>query len=108
MADTCTLKVAGDEVDNSFYCPLILSFFCFAQALLLMMRNIDNVYMCPNIRVRGHLCKTNLPSMSPTRAMGKAQGMAVTETIMNHVGLFLGVSGEKVKYSPLRILHAHI
>ncbi|KAJ8045852.1 Xanthine dehydrogenase/oxidase [Holothuria leucospilota] len=81
-------------------------------ALLLMMRNIDNVYMCPNIRVRGHLCKTNLPSMSPTRAMGKAQGMAVTETIMNHVGLFLGVSGEKIRevnfYKPSDLTHTYM
>ncbi|KAJ8045855.1 Xanthine dehydrogenase/oxidase [Holothuria leucospilota] len=80
--------------------------------LFLAMGNIDNVYMCPNVRVRGHLCKTNLPSMSATRAMGKAQGMAITEAIMDHVGTTLGMCGEKIReinfYKPSDLTHTYL
>ncbi|MFZ5441743.1 MAG: xanthine dehydrogenase molybdopterin binding subunit [Myxococcota bacterium] len=43
----------------------------------------DNGYFLPNVRLRGRVAKTNLPSNTAFRGFGGPQGMAVIEHVMN-------------------------
>jgi len=56
----------------------------------------DNCYLIPNATLRGHCCKTNLPSNTGFRGFGAPQGMLVMETLMSHVASHLGLAPEKV------------
>ena len=47
--------------------------------------HVDNAYRVPNVHVRGHVCKTNLPSNTAFRGFGAPQAMFVAETIMDKV-----------------------
>lgn len=49
------------------------------------MFHIQNAYRIPNLRVRGWVCRTNLPSNTAFRGFGGPQGMMVAETMMRHV-----------------------
>lgn len=57
----------------------------------------DNVYMIPNVTIHGKVCKTNLHSNTAFRGFGGPQGMAVTETWMNHVAEYLNVPVENIR-----------
>ena len=57
-------------------------------SLAVMERGIshaDNAYFIPNVHVRGHVCKTNLPSNTAFRGFGAPQAMFVAETIVDKV-----------------------
>ena len=47
--------------------------------------HVDNAYHIPNVHVRGHVCKTNLPSNTAFRGFGAPQAMLVAETIVEKV-----------------------
>lgn len=51
--------------------------------------HIDNAYCIDNLRSRGLVCKTNLPSNTAFRGFGGPQGMLINEAIMTHVSDFL-------------------
>ena len=51
--------------------------------------HVDNAYRVPNVHVRGHVCKTNLPSNTAFRGFGAPQAMFVAETIVDKVRGFL-------------------
>jgi xanthine dehydrogenase large subunit len=53
--------------------------------------HIDNTYYLPDVSVRGHVAKTNLPSNTAFRGFGGPQGMAVIEDIMSRASERLGV-----------------
>jgi xanthine dehydrogenase large subunit len=53
--------------------------------------HIDNGYFIPDVRVTGHVAKTNLPSNTAFRGFGGPQGMAVIEDIMSRAAERLGM-----------------
>ena len=68
------------------------------------MFHIENCYRIPNVRISGHLCKTNLASNTAFRGFGGPQGMFICETYMDHIAATLSISPEKVRsYIPFFI-----
>uniref|UniRef100_A0AAX7VVT5 Xanthine dehydrogenase n=1 Tax=Astatotilapia calliptera TaxID=8154 RepID=A0AAX7VVT5_ASTCA len=59
--------------------------------------HMENSYRVPNIRGRGFLCRTNLPSNTAFRGFGGPQGMMVAENWMTDVAQSLGKSPEEVR-----------
>ncbi|XP_055613911.1 xanthine dehydrogenase [Uranotaenia lowii] len=77
-ADFKAYNNAGYSMDLSF------------SVLERSMFHIQNAYKIPNLRVRGWVCKTNLPSNTAFRGFGGPQGMLAAETMMHHVARALG------------------
>ncbi|UJR34402.1 hypothetical protein I4U23_021809 [Adineta vaga] len=66
-------------------CSFDLSLPILQRAML----HVDNTYRFPNIRVRGRLCKTHLPSNTAFRGFGGPQGLFGCEIIIDHVATYL-------------------
>ena len=60
------------------------------------MGNADNSYKIPNVLVRGHICKTNLPANNVMRGAGTPQGVFLCEQWMERAAQALRISPEKV------------
>ncbi|NWX40767.1 AOXB oxidase, partial [Steatornis caripensis] len=58
---------------------------------------VDNAYSIPNLRVRGHACKTNLPSNTAFRGFGFPQAGLFVETCIAAVATQTGLPHEKVR-----------
>ncbi|XP_010123270.1 PREDICTED: aldehyde oxidase 2-like [Chlamydotis macqueenii] len=58
---------------------------------------VDNAYNIPNLRVRGHACKTNLPSNTAFRGFGFPQAGLFVETCIVAVATQTGLPHEKVR-----------
>lgn len=61
------------------------------------MFHSDNVYRIPNIRVRGQVCYTNLPSNTAFRGFGGPQGMIIAENWIQRVAMELQRSPEDIR-----------
>ncbi|CAK6980440.1 xanthine dehydrogenase/oxidase [Scomber scombrus] len=59
--------------------------------------HMDNSYNVPNIRGRGSICRTNLPSNTAFRGFGGPQGMMIAESWMMDVAQSLGRPAEEVR-----------
>lgn len=59
--------------------------------------HMENSYSLTNIRGRGFLCKTNLPSNTAFRGFGGPQGMMVTENWITDVAQSLGKPSDEVR-----------
>ncbi|KAK7462501.1 hypothetical protein BaRGS_00038470 [Batillaria attramentaria] len=57
----------------------------------------DNSYNVPNVRVTGHMCKTNITNTCACRGAGCPEGMMVAETYVQHVASYLKLAPEKVR-----------
>ncbi|XP_035266263.1 aldehyde oxidase 5 [Anguilla anguilla] len=83
--------------DMSFYCnggcTLDQSPFVMEKALL----HMDNGYRIPNLRGRGFVCMTYLPSYTAFRGFGGPQGLTVIESVLHEVANKCGLSPEKVR-----------
>ncbi|CAF1125466.1 unnamed protein product [Rotaria sordida] len=66
-------------------CSLDLSESIMEVAML----KIDNCYQFHNIRIRGRVCKTHLPSNTAFRGYGGLQATLACETIVEHVATYL-------------------
>ncbi|CAG8450196.1 3393_t:CDS:10 [Diversispora eburnea] len=53
--------------------------------------HVDNCYYCPNVRIIGKLCKTNIHSNTAFRGFGAPQGMMITENMMSEISDRLGI-----------------
>ncbi|KAM6200351.1 aldehyde oxidase 2-like [Sarcoramphus papa] len=62
-----------------------------------ILLKVDNAYNIPNLRVRGHACKTNLPSNTAFRGFGFPQAGLFVETCIVAVATQTGVPHEKVR-----------
>lgn len=51
--------------------------------------HFENSYMVPNARIRGFVCKTNLPSNTAFRGFGGPQGMFCGENMIRHIAEYL-------------------
>uniref|UniRef100_A0A8C0VY89 aldehyde oxidase n=1 Tax=Castor canadensis TaxID=51338 RepID=A0A8C0VY89_CASCN len=58
---------------------------------------MDNAYKFPNLRCRGWVCKTNLPSNTAFRGFGFPQTGLVTESCITEVAAKCGLSPEQVR-----------
>ncbi|UJR19997.1 hypothetical protein I4U23_023131 [Adineta vaga] len=55
----------------------------------LAMLHMSNTYQFPNIRIRGRVCKTHLPSNTAFRGFGGPQAILACETIIEHMATYL-------------------
>lgn len=58
--------------------------------------HMENSYKVANVRGRGFLCCTNLPSNTAFRGFGGPQGMMVAETWITDIAHSLGKTAEEV------------
>ncbi|XP_078465987.1 xanthine dehydrogenase/oxidase [Lampetra fluviatilis] len=58
---------------------------------------MDNVYRIPNIRGRGIVCRTNLPSNTAFRGFGAPQGMLIAENWITDVAMTLNLPPHEVR-----------
>jgi xanthine dehydrogenase/oxidase len=61
------------------------------------MFHSDNVYEIQNIRIKGNVCFTNLPSHTAFRGFGGPQGMLITENWIEHIARVLGKGPEEIR-----------
>ncbi|XP_078117513.1 xanthine dehydrogenase/oxidase-like [Sander vitreus] len=59
--------------------------------------HMENSYSVANVRGRGFVCRTNLPSNTAFRGFGGPQGMMVTESWVTDVAQSLGRPAEEVR-----------
>jgi len=59
--------------------------------------HIDNAYFIANLRVRGNVWKTNLPSNTAFRGFGGPQGMAVIEDLIDKIARKLGKDPAEIR-----------
>ncbi|KAG9349147.1 hypothetical protein JZ751_029470 [Albula glossodonta] len=85
--------------DMTFYsnggCTLDESQFIMEKALL----HMDNGYKIPNLRGRGFVCMTYLPSYTAFRGFGGPQGLTMIESVVHEVAVKCGLPPEKL-FSP--------
>lgn len=53
--------------------------------------------MIPNLRARGQVCKTNLPTRSSFRGFGTPEAMLLIETALYKVATYLNMNFEEVR-----------
>ena len=53
--------------------------------------SLDSVYHIPNVRARGTVCRTNVPSNTAFRGFGAPQGMMVIESIVERLAAAAGI-----------------
>ncbi|XP_042004114.1 xanthine dehydrogenase 1-like isoform X2 [Salvia splendens] len=61
------------------------------------MFHSDNVYEIPNVRVKGKVCFTNLPSNTAFRGFGGPQGMLIAENWIQRISMELKISPEVIR-----------
>uniref|UniRef100_A0A8C7RBE5 Aldehyde oxidase 5 n=1 Tax=Oncorhynchus mykiss TaxID=8022 RepID=A0A8C7RBE5_ONCMY len=59
--------------------------------------HMDNGYKIPNLRGRGLVCKTYLPSYTAFRGFGGPQGLMVMESVLHEVAVKCGLPPQKVR-----------
>ncbi|KAK3087977.1 hypothetical protein FSP39_013013 [Pinctada imbricata] len=65
------------------------------------LMTIDGCYSIPNMRVKGHLCKTNTPTNTAFRGLGAPQAVVGTETMIYHVAKTVGKLQEEIRQKHL-------
>jgi xanthine dehydrogenase/oxidase len=86
--------------------PLVI--IIILQVMTRALWHSDACYNIPNIRVSGHLCKTNIPSNTGFRGFGGPQGMFVAETWIEQIASTLGIPVEKVSDFNLISKQCHV
>jgi len=95
VAFSSTGLVQAVEVDlyNNAGHTMDLSFSVMERAMF----HSDGSYKVPNLRARGHCCKTNLPSNTAFRGFGGPQGLMVAESWIEKIAMKLSLSTEEVR-----------
>lgn len=65
------------------------------------MFHSDNVYEIPNVRIRGRVCFTNIPSNTAFRGFGGPQGMLVAENWVQRIAVELKKNPEDIRVNYL-------
>ncbi|XP_068641785.1 xanthine dehydrogenase 1-like isoform X2 [Aristolochia californica] len=81
------------EIYNNGGNSLDLSLAVLERAML----HSDNVYDIPNIRIRGRVCFTNLPSNTAFRGFGGPQGMLIAENWIQRIAVELHKTPEEIR-----------
>ncbi|KZV50307.1 xanthine dehydrogenase 1-like [Dorcoceras hygrometricum] len=61
------------------------------------MFSSDNVYEIPNVRIRGKVCFTNLPSNTAFRGFGGPQGMIIAENWIQRISMEVKKCPEEIR-----------
>ncbi|KAK9500947.1 hypothetical protein O3M35_002104 [Rhynocoris fuscipes] len=87
-------KIIAAEIDlySNAGCTLDLSDCVMERA----MHHFSNAINIPNVKCRGFVCKTNLPSNTAFRGFGAPQSMLVGETFIHQVAETLNIDVNKV------------
>uniref|UniRef100_A0A8C7R9M8 xanthine dehydrogenase n=1 Tax=Oncorhynchus mykiss TaxID=8022 RepID=A0A8C7R9M8_ONCMY len=67
------------------------------ESLAVTLLHMDNGYKIPNLRGRGLVCKTYLPSYTAFRGFGGPQGLMVMESVLHEVAVKCGLPPQKVR-----------
>ncbi|KAF3772001.1 Xanthine dehydrogenase 1 [Nymphaea thermarum] len=81
------------EIYNNAGNSLDLSYAVLERAIF----HSDNVYDIPNVRIRGKVCYTNLPSNTAFRGFGGPQGMLITENWIQRIAMELHKCSEEIR-----------
>ena len=87
------VEAADVKLYNNAGWTMDLSFSVMERAMF----HSDNCYKVPNLRVRGHCCKTNLPSNTAFRGFGGPQGMMIVEDWIEKISRKLQLEPEEVR-----------
>jgi xanthine dehydrogenase/oxidase len=71
------------------------------------LTHIDNSYECPNVFLRGHVCRTNLHSNTAYRGFGAPQGMYFSEQLMYNIAEGLNIDVDKLRRRNLYKIGEH-
>ncbi|CAG8554989.1 8697_t:CDS:10 [Dentiscutata erythropus] len=74
-----------------------------AAVLERSMTHVDNCYYVPNVRIIGHLCKTNIHSNTAFRGFGGPQGMMITENMMSEIADRMGIDANDFREKNLYV-----
>uniref|UniRef100_A0A8C7LI67 xanthine dehydrogenase n=1 Tax=Oncorhynchus kisutch TaxID=8019 RepID=A0A8C7LI67_ONCKI len=88
-----TIMAADITYYSNGGCTLNESLAIMEKALL----HMDNGYKIPNLRGRGLVCKTYLPSYTAFRGFGGPQGLMVMESVLHEVAVKCGLPPQKVR-----------
>ncbi|XP_029612223.1 aldehyde oxidase 5 isoform X1 [Salmo trutta] len=88
-----TIMAADITYYSNGGCTLNESSVIMEKALL----HMDNGYRIPNLRGRGLVCKTYLPSYTAFRGFGGPQGLMVMESVLHEVAVKCGLPPQKVR-----------
>jgi xanthine dehydrogenase/oxidase len=69
--------------------------------------HFDNSYECPNVFLRGHVCRTNIHSNTAFRGFGAPQGMYFAETYMYNIAEGLGIDIDELRLKNLYKVGEH-
>lgn len=81
------------EIYNNAGNSLDLSLAVLERAMF----HSDNVYEIPNVRIRGRVCFTNIPSNTAFRGFGGPQGMLVAENWIQRIAVELKKNPEDIR-----------
>ncbi|CAA0805785.1 Xanthine dehydrogenase 1 [Striga hermonthica] len=81
------------EIFNNAGNSLDLSFAVLERSMF----NSENVYEIPNIRVKGKVCFTNMPSNTAFRGFGGPQGMIIAENWIQRISMEVKKNPEEIR-----------
>jgi len=87
------IQAADIDLYNNAGWTMDLSFSVMERAMF----HSDNSYKVPNLRVKGHCCKTNLPSNTAFRGFGGPQGLMIVEGWIEKIAQKLNLKPEEVR-----------
>ena len=87
------VEAADVKLFNNAGWTMDLSFSVMERAMF----HSDNCYKVPHLRVKGHVCRTNLPSNTAFRGFGGPQGMMIVEDWIEKIARKLNLEPEEVR-----------
>ncbi|KAI8867184.1 xanthine dehydrogenase, partial [Ramicandelaber brevisporus] len=103
--DEGRIQAADLQIYSNGGCTFDLSVAVLERA----MSHSDVCYFIPNMRVRGRVCRTNLPSNTAFRGFGGPQGQFIGESIIEHIADQLQLPAEVIRernmYKPGQFTH---
>lgn len=81
------------EIYNNAGNSLDLSLAILERAMF----HSDNVYVIPNVRIKGRVCFTNFPSNTAFRGFGGPQGMLIAENWISRIAIELQKIPEEIR-----------
>ncbi|KAF0560333.1 putative xanthine dehydrogenase [Gigaspora margarita] len=90
-------------VDTEFYANAGWSSDMSMAILRACIYSSDGCYYIPNVRLIGHICKTNIHSHTAFRGFGKPQGLFILESMMSEVAERMGIDVNELRSDILRL-----